>query len=99
MASPVEVRPVPECELESLLSPRQRQVLELAARGRTNKLIAHELRIAPQTVKNHTTQVLRKLRVLSMREAVLRVYGCTAADCPLRQAPEVDLYMPFEWER
>ena len=45
------------------LSPRERQVLELAACGRENEAIALELGIAPATVAKHLEHVYRKLGV------------------------------------
>lgn len=45
------------------LSPRERQVAELAADGRSNKEIAAELFLSPDTVKKHLQAVMRKLDV------------------------------------
>jgi two-component system, NarL family, response regulator LiaR len=43
------------------LTPRERQVVELIARGFSNKRIARELSIAEKTVKTHVSNVLVKL--------------------------------------
>jgi ATP/maltotriose-dependent transcriptional regulator MalT len=43
------------------LSPREREVAELAAAGRTNKEIGLELYLSPHTVDKHMRAVLRKL--------------------------------------
>ena len=57
----VEVPPlVPDERLQSL-SPREREILRLIARGHSNKLIARELDIAETTVKIHVQHILRKL--------------------------------------
>lgn len=45
------------------LTARERQILELAARGRENEAIALELGIAPATVAKHLEHVYRKLGV------------------------------------
>src|SRR5215211_1457078 len=45
------------------LTPREREVLELMAEGRTNKAIADELVITPHTVEKHVTSVMGKLRI------------------------------------
>ena len=45
----------------ALLSPREREVLELVAEGRTNKAIAERLSVSPNTVKTHVTSLLTKL--------------------------------------
>lgn len=55
----------------SPLSPRELQVLELVAAGRTNKEIAKLLDISNQTVKNHISSILRKLAVNDRTQAVV----------------------------
>lgn len=55
----------------SPLSPRELQVLELVAAGRTNKEIALDLDISNQTVKNHVSSILRKLAVNDRTQAVV----------------------------
>jgi DNA-binding NarL/FixJ family response regulator len=55
----------------SPLSPRELQVLELVAAGRTNKEIASLLDISNQTVKNHVSSILRKLAVNDRTQAVV----------------------------
>lgn len=55
----------------SPLSPRELQVLELVAAGRTNKEIAVNLDISNQTVKNHVSSILRKLAVNDRTQAVV----------------------------
>ncbi len=53
------------------LTPREREVLELIARGRTNRAIAEELVIAPKTVKTHVSAVLAKLGVSDRTQAAI----------------------------
>ncbi len=55
----------------SPLSPRELQVLELVASGRTNKEIAANLDISNQTVKNHVSSILRKIAVNDRTQAVV----------------------------
>jgi len=53
------------------LTPRQMEVLELVTRGLTNKEIALRLGISHQTVKNHMTAILRKLRCQDRTQAAV----------------------------
>ena len=46
-----------------LLTPRERQVLRLIARGYSYKDIATELAISAKTVESHVSSVLRKLQL------------------------------------
>lgn len=60
--------------LESLgLTPRQREVLALLLQAKPNKLIARELGLSVETVKDHVAAVLRALGVNSRTQAVLAV--------------------------
>ncbi|HTT51238.1 MAG TPA: response regulator transcription factor [Streptosporangiaceae bacterium] len=53
------------------LTPREREVLRLIARGYTYKEIARELYISTKTVESHVSSVLRKLQ-LSTRHQLTR---------------------------
>ncbi len=53
------------------LTRREREVLELIVRGRSNKRIALELGIAEKTVKTHVGHVLAKLGVTDRTQAAL----------------------------
>jgi DNA-binding NarL/FixJ family response regulator len=60
--------------LEKLaLTPRQTEVLALLLQGKPNKLIARELNLSVETVKDHVAAVLRALNVSSRTQAVLAV--------------------------
>jgi DNA-binding NarL/FixJ family response regulator len=52
------------------LTPREREILALMARGLGNKEVCHRLHITVQTVKNHVHSILTKLQVRRRREAV-----------------------------
>lgn len=54
-----------------LLSPREREILLLIARGDSNKLIARALDIAETTVKIHVQHILRKLGLSSRVQAAV----------------------------
>ena len=53
------------------LSPREMEILEHVTRGMSNKEIAFKLGISHQTVKNHMTSILRKLRVDDRSQAAV----------------------------
>ena len=53
------------------LTPREQEVLELIARGLSNKRIARELGIAEKTVKTHAGHVFAKLGVTDRTQAAL----------------------------
>lgn len=67
------------------LSGREIEILDLVARGNSNKLIARRLGISDQTVKNHVTAILRKLEVNDRTEAVVFALrnGWIRIDAPL----------------
>ena len=55
------------------LTPRQTEVLSLLLQGLPNKLIARQLTLSVETVKDHVAAVLRALGVSSRTQAVLAV--------------------------
>jgi DNA-binding NarL/FixJ family response regulator len=57
--------------VSSPLSERERRVLELAAKGASNKLIANELQLSVRTVHAHMRHIFGKLGVGSRTEAVM----------------------------
>ena len=52
------------------LTPREREVLDGLARGMPNKTIAYDLGISPRTVEIHRANVMSKLGVRSLSEAL-----------------------------
>jgi two-component system response regulator FixJ len=54
----------------AVLTPREREVLEGLVRGHPNKTIAYDLGISPRTVEIHRANVMSKLRVASLSEAL-----------------------------
>lgn len=66
LAGPTPVAPFPE------LTAREREVLELIARGHTNPAIARQLVLSPKTVRNHISNIFAKLQVQARGEAIVR---------------------------
>jgi len=69
--APYQAAPLPLAEIG--LTPRQTDVLALLLKGLPNKLIARELNLSVETVKDHVAAVLRALNVSSRTQAVLAV--------------------------
>jgi len=54
------------------LSARERAIVLLMGHGLTNKMIARQLSIAPETVKSHAKRIFLKLTVQTRAQAVYR---------------------------
>lgn len=68
------------------LTPRQTDVLAQLLQGKPNKLIAREMNLSVETVKDHVAAVLRALNVSSRTQAVLAVSQMTQGQLPSFQA-------------
>ena len=67
---PADSAPAPRAELAEL-TPRERQVLDLMARGHDNSAIAESLVISEKTVENHISSIFSKLGVTTRARAVI----------------------------
>lgn len=74
----------------SSLSPREREVALLYAKGRTSKQIADELCISPTTVRNHVATIYRKLEIGNKTELT----NMTSESGAAGQAPETSPVEP-----
>lgn len=79
--APLGAQPEPHQKLPSIedigLTPRQAEVMGLLLQGLPNKLIARQLNLSVETVKDHVAAVLRALGVSSRTQAVLAVSQMT----------------------
>ncbi len=55
-----------------LLTPRERDLVELIAQGRDNAQIAARLSLSEKTVRNHITRIFAKLEVENRSQAIVR---------------------------
>lgn len=62
-------------EESNLLTPKEKEVLELLAKGFLYKEISEKLNISLNTVKQHIHKTYLKLHVCNRTEAVIKVYG------------------------
>ena len=68
-------KPAPTRSEEHNLTPREKQILELLAKGNLYKEIAWELNIGFETVRSHIDNIYRKLHVRTRTEAVVKFLG------------------------
>ncbi len=59
---------------DSELSPREYELLQLLARGQSNRQAAEALSLSPHTVGDHVKSIYRKLGVSSRGEAMVRAF-------------------------
>jgi ATP/maltotriose-dependent transcriptional regulator MalT len=67
-----ELREASASAVAESLSARESDILRLIAEGLTNKEIARDLAIAPETVKSHMKHIFIKLNVERRAQAVSR---------------------------
>jgi DNA-binding NarL/FixJ family response regulator len=54
------------------LTEREREILDLIARGVSNPEITQQLQLSPHTVRNHISNIFSKLQVADRAEAIIR---------------------------
>jgi DNA-binding NarL/FixJ family response regulator len=62
----------PTSEAFPELTAREREVLDLIARGRNNQEIAKELYLSQKTIRNHISNIFSKLQVADRAQAIIR---------------------------
>jgi two-component system, NarL family, response regulator DegU len=76
--------PEPQREPIRALTIREREVLQKAALGMSNRQIGEDLNIAEQTVKNHLSSAMRKLEIHDRTHAVVMALGQGWITLPVR---------------
>jgi two-component system nitrate/nitrite response regulator NarL len=71
LARALREEPRPQGPTEAGLTPREQEILNLIAKGYSNKLIARDLDLAVGTVKVHVKHILRKLKLKTRVEAAV----------------------------
>jgi DNA-binding NarL/FixJ family response regulator len=69
-----------ESEKESILTSREREIVQLLVKGKVNKEIADLLNISVRTVETHRATIMRKLGINSIVELVLYAIRNNIAD-------------------
>lgn len=64
----VHLLPMGELSVFSVLTPRQRQVLQLLSEGKGTSQIAHDLQVSVKTVETYRQQIMDKLNIHSIAE-------------------------------
>lgn len=67
---------------QSLLTPREREVLTLIAEGASNKEVGRRLGISPRTVEVHRAHIMEKICARNAAD-IVRIVLSTSDGCPL----------------
>ncbi|WDL96891.1 helix-turn-helix domain-containing protein [Alicyclobacillus sp. ALC3] len=62
-----------DARIKSLLTNREREVFELLVQDKTTKEIAAQLFVSEKTVRNHISNVMKKLNVKGRSQAVVEL--------------------------
>ncbi|MEU1514886.1 LuxR C-terminal-related transcriptional regulator [Streptomyces sp. NPDC005811] len=69
----------------SILSPRERQAMDLLASGMKVREVAQRMFLTEKSVRNYLSRIYRKLHVRGQSEAILCWLGCLEAPIPTRR--------------
>lgn len=67
---------------DSILTPREKEVVQLSSLGYTNIQIGEKLNISPKTVENHKTNIMRKLNLTERYELIQYAIKNELVDLP-----------------
>lgn len=74
----------PKVSVNSILTEREKQVVELVCKGLKNKVIAEKLFITETTVRHHLTSIFNKFEITSRLELVLYAFKNNLVKTPVR---------------
>jgi len=74
----------PKVSVNSILTEREKQVVDLVCKGLKNKAIAEKLFITETTVRHHLTSVFNKFEITSRLELVLYAFKNNLVKTPVR---------------
>lgn len=81
-----------EVELDAVtlaeLTPQERAIVRLIAKGHTNREIAAELHLAEKTVRNYVSNVLAKLGMKNRTEVAVHIASRAGSPAPGSRAPD-----------
>jgi DNA-binding NarL/FixJ family response regulator len=60
----------PDAETGPAITPREREIIQLVAEGKSSKEVAAALQLSVKTVEAHRANIMRKLRINSVTELV-----------------------------
>ncbi len=69
----VKLTAIRDVRMKSLLTSREREVFELLVQDKTTREIAESLFISEKTVRNHISNVMKKLAVKGRSQAVVEL--------------------------
>jgi DNA-binding NarL/FixJ family response regulator len=78
------------------LTEREREILQLMARGLNNVAIAHTLGLSLKTVQNHVSNIFVKLQVADRAQAIVRAHEVWDAISRTNRLPEI--FSRLNWE-
>jgi DNA-binding NarL/FixJ family response regulator len=79
-------RPAVEAGVFPELTDREREILDLVARGLNNAEITQRLVLSPKTVRNHVSNIFSKLQVADRGQAIVRAREAGLGGEPKRQS-------------
>lgn len=101
--SALRIKLAPSPYRKPILTPRQRQCLEFAARGKSDWVIGRLLNISESTVHFHFGLVLKRLRVATRTQAIVKALflgEIRFADISIGPAdPDGFIYLKEEWHQ